>query len=245
MATGIIGIDCATQPKNIGLAFGHLENINIQIDQVSIGSNESDMVGTITGWTKRHQTTLIALDAPLGWPDDLVKELFTHKAGQAIKINPNQLFRRETDRFIKAKLGKQPLDVGADRIARTAHNALALLEDIGRRADYPIPLAWEKELPRGISAIEVYPAATLLVHGIKVAGYKQKEGIEARLEITNKLMKFIDIPIDKGDIEKYDHVLDAIICVLAGFDFLNGEVYQPIDKEKAQKEGWIWVGKPT
>jgi hypothetical protein len=37
--------------------------------------------------------------------------------------------------------------------------------------------------------------------------------------------------------------LDAMICVLAGADFLAGKAYPPTDLALAQKEGWIWIRK--
>ena len=36
-----------------------------------------------------------------------------HKAPNPIELNPNLLFRREADRYVKRKVGKQLLDVGA------------------------------------------------------------------------------------------------------------------------------------
>jgi hypothetical protein len=47
--------------------------------------------------------------------------LTNHRAGQSIEVSPNEFLRRETDRSIHRRLGKRLLDVGADRIARTAH----------------------------------------------------------------------------------------------------------------------------
>jgi hypothetical protein len=42
-------------------------------------------------------------------------------------------------------------------------------------------------------------------------------------------------------LESSDDALDAAICVLAGLDFLRGEVYKPKDFPLAKEEGWIWV----
>jgi hypothetical protein len=41
------------------------------------------------------------------------------------------------------------------------------------------------------------------------------------------------------------HVLDAILCGLAGCDFLGGKCFQPKDKDIALIEGWIWVLQPA
>jgi predicted RNase H-like nuclease len=244
MVIGIIGTDCATQAKNIGLAFGFFEDGKSKIEEVTIGSNDIDLVSTIVEWTKRCESTLIALDAPLGWPMELGKALNMHEAGKPINIEPNQLFRRETDRFIKKMIGKQPLDVGADRIARTADAALRLLEQIRKRTGDPISLAWEPTQLKGIKAIEVYPAATLLAHNIRIQGYKQKDNDQARSTIIAKLREFIEIPIETSLIEQNDDALDAVVSVLAGLDFLNGNFYHPKDLDMAKKEGWIWVRIP-
>ena len=34
--------------------------------------------------------------------------------------------------------------------------------------------------------------------------------------------------------------LDAVICVLAGADFVRGPVYAPEIAALAEREGWIW-----
>lgn len=243
MTTTLIGIDCATQPKNIGLALGFFENGKARIEEVRIGSNKMSIVDSVVDWISFGPTTLLAIDAPLGWPKNLGEELHTHEAGNPIQIETNLLFRRETDRFIKNRLGKQPLDVGADRIARTAHAALRLLGEIRERARKIVPLAWSLEMINGVYAIEVYPAATLLSRSINVPGYKHKDGLEPRKLLLKELRKHIELPTDISLMEKNDDALDAAICVLAGADFLRRDVYEPIDLELAKKEGWIWVQK--
>ena len=39
---------------------------------------------------------------------------------------------------------------------------------------------------------------------------------------------------------------DAVICTIAGADFLAGRAEPPpaVDRETAEKEGWIWVRRP-
>ena len=241
MAIGIIGIDCATQKKNTGLAFGFFENGKVQIDEVTVGSREIDLVGMVVEWINRFESALIALDAPLGWPVELGIELTLHEAGEPIENDPNLLFRRGTDRFIREIIGKQPLDVGADRIARTAYAALRVLGDLRIRTGSPIPLAWEPAQLKSTSAIEVYPAATLRAHNISVPGYKEKDNDQARKTMITRLREIMEIPIDTSLIERNDNALDAVLCVLAGLDFLSGNDYPPIDLNLAKKEGWIWV----
>lgn len=44
------------------------------------------------------------------------------------------------------------------------------------------------------------------------------------------------------DAENNVDILDAVICILAGADFLRSRCYCPERKlDQATKEGWIWV----
>ena len=38
-----------------------------------------------------------------------------------------------------------------------------------------------------------------------------------------------------------DNVLDAVLCVIAGLDFVGGAASGPSDRDTAEREGWIWV----
>lgn len=244
MTITIIGIDCATQSKNLGLALGHFHNDGGRLEQVLTGSLERSATNTIANWMRLNTTTLLALDSPLGWPIDLGESLYAHEAGQPIYREANQLFRRLTDRMVKVETGKQPLDVGADRIARTAHWTLGLLQELREKTGESIALAWNSSLQAQTYAIEVYPAATLAAYGVKSSGYKKKEGVAARKKLVDFLQNHLHFAKDVTDLMEWnDHVLDAVICVLAGLDFLRGQVMPPPDFAVAKKEGWIWVKK--
>jgi hypothetical protein len=127
---------------------------------------------------------LIAIDAPLGWPKQLAETLINHRAGMPIETPANAMFRRTADVFIQQKLKKTPLDVGADRIARTAYAALAILGTLRVELGMPIPLAWAQADVSRVAAIEVYPAATLVAHRIWSIGYKKPAQTEKRREIV-------------------------------------------------------------
>jgi len=198
---------------------------------------------TATGYAKGLDDILFALDSPLGWPEALGPELSRHEAGRPLRVSADLLFRRNTDRFIRAKIGKQSLDVGADRIARTAWGALSLLESISSELGVQVALAWEASL-QGAQAIEVYPAATLKAHGILASGYKRPEQVEGRQTIIDSLLERMDIECDVQRLLDNTDVLDAAICVLGGADFLRGESFFPEDLVNAKKEGWIWVRDP-
>jgi hypothetical protein len=149
-----------------------------------------------------------------------------------------------TDAIVKQEIGKQPLDVGAERIARTAHTALDLLHRISQHTKQPIPLAWQPQLITPLAAIEVYPAATLTAHHINMLGYKKPDGQAARSTLLSALTEHIILPLELELMIENDNVLDAAVCILAGADFLRGITIPPFDKEVAKKEGWIWVRKP-
>ena len=105
----------------------------------------------------------------------------------------------------------------------------------------PIPLAWSAESPGGISAIEVYPAGTLMAHDMPASKYKKREQRAARVAIIEGLRGHLHLPDDVSPMIDNDDCLDAVVCLLAAVDFLEGRAEAPTDLEVARKEGWIWV----
>ncbi|MDA1054881.1 MAG: DUF429 domain-containing protein [Planctomycetota bacterium] len=244
--TTIIGIDCATNEARVGLSFGvagpdRCVATFAGTNQRQRGVAEAVAEAVANSLKSKQARALIALDAPLGWPHLMGESLATHRAGEHLAKTANELFRRETDRFVKTQLGKQSLDVGADRIARTAHSALQLLADVRQRTGLPIPMAWESNYSERVAVIEVYPAATLRSHGIKDTGYKRKDQVAERKAIIGRLERLIQLPEDRAAMERSADALDAGVCVLAAFDFLRGSAQPPEDTELSRHEGWIWV----
>ncbi len=137
----VIGVDCATQPRNVGLALCTFTRGRPRVEEVAIGKSWPLIDEQVGQWMSA--TTLIAVDAPLGWPLPLSQALADHAAGEELWGNANRLFRRTTDDVVAEALGKRPLDVGADRIARTAHTALGFVGRLRDARRLPIPLAWE------------------------------------------------------------------------------------------------------
>jgi hypothetical protein len=154
------------------------------------------------------------------------------------------MFRRATDRFVARQFGITPLDVGADRIARTAHAALKLLASVRRRTGLPVPLAWQTPPVAMEAAIEVYPAATLSAHGLPSRRYKKAEDVAARRQIIEGLA--LEMPFERTFpvIETEPDALDAVVCLLAAKDFLDGKAIGPTDLALAEHEGWIWIAAP-
>jgi len=252
--TTIIGIDFATQPRDIGLALGHFNERTTTILRVTTRlKTMDDVVNTTVGWMPSGGQTLIALDAPLGWPKEMSSALVGHKAGEQLGTTANSMFHRETDSVVRDLTGRLPLEVGANLIARTAHAALEFLRQVEDRTHQPIRLAWNPPSRFGLLVIEVYPAATMHAHRIHLVGkpsYKKgKGGWQGVLgTIVERLQegKELRLPDDVKDFIVNDDALDAMICVLAGVDFLQENAVPPRDDqlETARREGWIWVRKP-
>ncbi len=239
----IIGVDCATQRQKTGLAVGTWDGTAVSLHTLTLGQKNQSLAQTIASWLPKDEPTLLAIDAPLGWPADLGSQLANHNAGDPLNVPPNTLFRRATDRRIWQRTGKLPLDVGADRIARTAHAALTLLTELRQLTQEPIPLAWHPQLTQNLSAIEVYPAGTLkmMFDPLPVPRYKGKDGKNGRAAILQHLEQYVALPTSTDLLLKNDDALDAALCVVAGADFLRGLAEPPTNLNQAQKEGWIWV----
>lgn len=242
----IIGIDCAAQAKHIGLALGRHEGAHTRIIDVAARQGEAALLARLEAWIRAAPEVLLAIDAPLGWPAALGEQLAGHRAGEALAASAHDLFRRQTDAFIASTLKKQPLDVGANLIARAAHTALRLLEALRQRLDRPIPLAWAWPAAEAVSAIEVYPGAALTALGLKGVRYKgQRAGQgEALIEGRRRIVDCLEGQLQLGDVRPEliasDHVLDAALCVLAGEDFVLGRAMPPPEGVPVCKEGWIW-----
>lgn len=242
----LVGIDCATQDAKVGIAFGEFGNKRLKVIEAFTCTQERRAAKAIAKWIRSADTpALLAIDAPLGWPQPLSQALGKHRAGDELIVPAHSMFRRKTDVFIKQKAGQMPLDVGADRIARTAYAALRLLGDISRDLRIErIPLAWQYP-SSGVAVIEVYPAATLKVQGFRSKGYKKSGQTEERTEIVKDISSGMSIPADVTEVmKKSADALDAVVCLLAARDFLVGDAMAPDNSALAEIEGWIWCRKP-
>ena len=248
----VIGIDCAAQARNFGLALGRpsIDGSRVWIDDVTSGRDVKDLPSFIKSWIGPGPT-LLAFDAPLGWPTALAAFLADHRAGKPSpdqvleetgKVDEHVYFRRETDREVKRRFGITPLDVGADRIARVAMSTLRLLGRVRDLTGQPIPLAWCPGPVDGVSAIEVYPAATLNALGLQPRGYKGSDRVLDRRRLVEALHGTLDAPaaVREGMIAS-DHNFDAALCVVAGCDFIRKLATPPRDQPTTEREGWIWV----
>jgi len=263
----LIGVDYSTDPNKVGLAGGRLNGDSLKVEFAKCPGTCAEVEKQIIAWInqeKKNSGVLIAIDAPLGWPKTLGKRLRRHKAGRALSMPADRMFKRETDRWVRDEIGKNPLEVGADKIARTAYFALSFLMRLRNETGCAIPLAWKPGGVKGVSVIEVYPAATLKGRNISPANCRGKEGREKhecianwredvinRLNLDDNMWPSEDVTKSRFVFED-EHVFDAVLCVMTAADFVKGHAISPEDAEidgvkvgmkRAKKEGWIWIKK--
>ncbi|MEX2502436.1 MAG: DUF429 domain-containing protein [Trueperaceae bacterium] len=237
----VLGVDCATRPEKVGLARAVRDEFGWRLTDAVVCGRHDRPAERLAAWLEGPRPTLLALDAPLGWPLALGRALTAHRAGAPLDPAAHDLFDRHTDHVVARDLGKRPLSVGADRIARTAHAALSMLEELRTLTGATIPLAWQPEPTDDVVAIEVYPAATLIAHGVDAKGYKAREAEDARSRVRDLLENALTMPLHLDLLSAHDDVVDAALCVLAGVDFAAGAAAPPQDWRLAEIEGWIWV----
>ncbi|NBC29133.1 MAG: DUF429 domain-containing protein, partial [Spirochaetes bacterium] len=180
----ILGYDCAVQDKNSGLALGRVESdaagTSLWLTEVVAGRDEP-VVDVLSRWLDAVERLVLAIDAPLGWPVALGDVLAEHEAGEGLEVAADRLFRRETDRVVRRLLGRQTLDVGADRIARTAHRALEVLAVLRERSGRSLPVAVTgadlvaltgatEPIPDAV--VEAYPAGWLEASSLRLPSYR-------------------------------------------------------------------------
>lgn len=242
----IVGVDCAVKHNKVGVAAGSFGGDGLKITEVFNPESPSALLSFLADHLRHERAALLSLDAPLGWPTQLALGLTEHRAGERHTEPAHRMFRRTTDNVVYENLNKRSLDVGADRIARTAHAALQVLADIRRESGLKIPLAWSPGRTDSVVALEVYPAATVVSRGWSADGYKKAggDGSMARRKLVRSMRKELDMD-DKlaAKVASSDHLIDAVLCVLAAADFARGDVIQPNEEQlkMAQREGWIWV----
>lgn len=257
----VIGVDCSTNPAKVGLARATWSSGTLTVSEVAFGSKEPEgnWPLLVHEWIGDSTDALIALDAPLGWPSPLSRALVDHRAGERlpddVTDDSDLMFQRLTDRVVRQTIGKKPIEVGANLIARTARDALVRLECLRQRLHDRggVSLAWTPGRCQGLKIIEVYPAATLRSRQLPIAGYKGEirfrkpnetdaqwrphEARNTKLQETRRLLisrlrEVVDIGIDDDlvtEMTKSDDIFDAVVCCVAARDFLSQEVFSPQD----------------
>ena len=233
----------ATQPQKTGYAFAMYEGdmTVIRLVDTCTGQDHRDIPEVIMERTTRDDRVLLAIDAPLGWPEVAGRAFVNHRAGQPLAWSSDELFHRYTDDFVRQQIGKRPLEVGAGLIARTAHAALVLIDTIRCRTGREFEVITSSPSHWQDGVIEVYPAATAIAHSRALFASDKADSTDA-IQILNDGLSF-DASVWAATWQGNPHRRDACLSVLAAHDFLRGvSIAPPADHiEKARKEGWIWL----
>jgi hypothetical protein len=240
----IVGLDAASDRRRFGWAVAEHDGPTTRlVAQGLLGRADSDWPPPLRQALTDPGGVLLAVDAPLGWPRRMGHALASHRAGAAMEVQKNDLFRRETDKVVFDALHKMPLEVGAALIARATMEALAVLDELRRLGGKPLPLAWSPDA--GCDAvIEVYPGATLTAHGVARSKYKDPATPGARgpmIEAFAPRLAGLDARIDEPS-----DIFDACLCIVCALDFLEGRCLAPnaTQRKAGEVEGWIWFAQP-
>jgi hypothetical protein len=229
------GIDLAADPKRTGVC---------EIDwatpmpAVTIGAGvfgDQELAELVV----RAERT--GIDSPFGWPDRFVAAIQAyHEDGRwSAGSERGPLKLRETDLYVHAQTGRQPLSVSTDRIGVTAMRCAHVLQLVQERGG-----TVDRSGMTG-SVTEVYPAAALRRWQLDPVGYKAPKATEKRRDLLSSLERALQwpeqLPADvRAACIATDHVLDALLSALVARAAARGLTAGPPDSAGlAAREGWI------
>jgi hypothetical protein len=261
----LIGWDAAVDPRNNALVRADFQGnasgeMILAVDELVQPESSQELVATIASWidgAHEGDGIVICADSPLGWPAALGGALTSHRAGEGIPLDAEALFRRHTDRDVRQRVGKTPLDVGADRIARTALavvNAVAGVADRvaeDRRPTIAVSAGTLRAAARGrgVALLETYPAGWFSSEGIATRGYRPAGAVNRRRSLLDEAREAfrrsgvaVRSSIADLSLARRADDLDALICVFAGVDAIRGMAPEPPASicDDVSVEGWIW-----
>jgi predicted nuclease with RNAse H fold len=186
------------------------------------------------------------IDVPLGWPDDFIDALLSHRDRVGWPPAPHQppgdreaLRFRTTDLFVR-QAGALPLSVSTDRIGVAAMRG-ARIQHLATTSGIVIDRS-------GLTgrAIEAYPAAALRAWGLASSGYKRPPNAEVLKDLVGAfarrcgpLTRAVEGVLNGCD----DDDFDALVCAVVARASLRGMTTPPDSTQlaSAQREGWIHV----
>jgi predicted nuclease with RNAse H fold len=211
------GIDLASQPKATGGCLVEWRAGRAVAQPVPGLLDDA----SLRDWAARAD--VVAVDAPLGWPDEFVAAVAAYHRGDPWPASDLLSLRyRLTDLTVASMTGVRPLSVSSDLIGVCAFRAARL------RSMFP--------------AVEVYPAGALRVWGLPATGYKGLRGAPVRREIVDGLRRRCPwLTFDEVALIRRDHDLDALLCALVARAVATGRTHPPPEDaaEVAAREGWI------
>ncbi|TLQ00348.1 DUF429 domain-containing protein [Nesterenkonia salmonea] len=232
----IAGVDLAAESKRTALAIMAWTPAGARLEQLRLNVDDTEIVRAAAGVTK------IGVDCALGWPDEFVAFVASHSnLAQPQTADGGMEWRRtlafrETDRFVREKVGRWPLSVSTDRLGLTAMRCAGLL---GRLAAHGLQV--DRSGREGI-VVEVYPGATLRQWDWDIRGYRTDP------EVRRLLVQRIESEAPWLEIRPHQELMvdspdafDAVIAALSARAAAVGQYSSPPPQHKAraEREGWI------
>ncbi|SOE69776.1 Protein of unknown function [Salinibacterium xinjiangense] len=232
-----VGHNQILSTKESGTKPGTVQGSTAAVQQLRLGINDSEIMDLSVGAEK------VGIDCPFGWPDELVDFIAAHSrrevaprelAGSAWR---RRLAYRDTDRFVRERVGRWPLSVSTDRLGPMAMHCVELLSFFEDRGDIIVDRSGADVL------VEVYPRAALRVWGVAVDGYKTE--LPARASATENLQvlaPWLDLqPAHVALMSRSDDAFDAVVAALVARAHARGQTYGIPDhsRERAKREGWM------
>jgi predicted nuclease with RNAse H fold len=233
-----VGVDLAAEPAKTAAC--RIDWATGQTEIVPSGVTDSQIVALA------RDSTVMGIDVPLGWPQDFVRVVAAHEAGESWVAAPastiagrETLRFRATDLYLKQR-GHRPLSVSTELIGvvalRAAHLQHLMVES-GMVVDRS-----------GLSGalVEVYPAAALRRWGMPASGYKGAANATARLDLVNQLLAEcgdLRARVESQLVGAADHAFDAFVAAVVAAASRVGMTDGPsgADHSAAGVEGWIHV----
>ncbi len=243
----ILGVDLASVAERTAACRLGRGPDGLRVLGVESGCTDDRIVDLAAG------ARVVAIDAPLGWPEPFLRAVSAYAAGDAwrwpepIRTLPpgkegeearreaTRLLRfRATDFDVHEKTGIWPLSVSSDLIGIVAFRAAGLCTR----------LRWGSPARDGSTdVIEAYPAAALQTWGIDRSGYKEPGARAKRGEILDALIRRHELEIGgfREALVADDDCLDALVAALVGDAYADKrtEPIPPEHEERARTEGWI------
>ena len=236
------GVDLSSQDKHTALAEITWRTGGAAIELVHIGVGNDEIIAAA------GRVALIGIDCPLGWPRPFTDLLVAARAG-AVRPDTGvddaakqSLAYRLTDVEVRARTGRWPLSVSADRIAYPAMRCAGLL---GRLLEAGKPMRRS-----GITSIvaEVYPAAALRGWDLATAGYKSDPDAGARLlDQLAATAPWLTWESGRALAARSHDAFDAVVCALVAGAVRLGRTTAPAADQLslADEEGWIHLPDPA
>ena len=238
----VAGLDLAAESKGTALAVLDWSQNRVELEHLQLGVTDGVVIEIAPTLAK------LGIDCALGWPADFAEFIKTFAspslAGQCFAGDIDwrrNLAYRETDREVYRITGRWPLSVSTDRLAMTALRCAGLLTKLqaaGEQVD---------RSGRG-KVVEIYPAASMRLWGLSIAGYRKSP--EIRRQLLDQLLAlapWLNLRGKEPQMVASCDAFDAVVAALAaGSAALGQSTVAPANLlQKAKIEGWVALPQTT